>query len=1117
MIGAIRSTVLLCLASLCFGVAPALAESAGPGLEVSAETLPTNLPPGGEGMINLSVLNLGAAGTVGSVVVTDVLPPDVTAIDAGARMPTEPRKPSHEPELWDCKITPGTEQNSIVTCRNDPMNLPSLTGGGGAPDYSPNRERFDPKITIAVAIAPGASGTALNRVTAAGGGSPASATTTEPVTISLTPAPFGIANFDVWFGNADGSIDTQAGSHPYSATFLLDFNLQGSVHHEGGEYEVTSHVAEQVRDIEVELPPGLVGDPQTTPQCPREIFENDQAKTCPADTQIGVVSTTFSEILEPAEPVFNVVPPPGKPAEFGFTVLGNPAYLDARVRTGSDDGITTDTSNVPQRNIANSIVTLWSNPGDVSHAPWYASPCKSEECLVQRHETEPLLTLPTSCQGPQKFTVRAHPWYKEAITSEASVASHDSNDEPTGYAGCEHLSFAPSITTAPDTARADTPAGLTVEVKPPVGGLTSNAGLSAADIQNTTVTLPEGFVINPGQAAGLQACQVAESAVGTEAAPSCPEAAKVGTDEIETPLLPHALKGNVYVLQSNPPELKLLVAASGEGVNLKLVGIVHLNEQTGQLTTKFEGTPELPFTDFKLSFSGGAQAALDTPTQCGTFGSNADFTPWSSPFVADFLTNAAFTLDEGPGGGACPSNPMPFAPVLTAGSTTDQAGGFTGFSLLLQRGDGQQRIEKLQFKEPAGAAGLISQVPLCPEPQAAQGTCSAASHIGHSVVTSGPGPYPLVIPQPGEPEAPIYLTGPYKGAPFGLSIVTPVIAGPFNLGTIVTRAKIEVDPHTAQITITTDPLPQIVDGVPTDLREVNAIIDRPDFLFNPTSCTPSSFSGTATSAEGAQAAISSPFKVGSCQSLPFSPKFSASIGAKPTKKDGESLRAKIVEGVAGEANVHLVKVELPKQLPSRLTTLQKACLAATFDANPANCPSTSVVGYAKAITPILPVPLEGPAYFVSHGGEAFPDLIIVLQGDGVTIDLVGTTFISKAGITSTTFKTVPDAPVISFELTLPQGPFSALAANGNPCTDKLVIPIEILAQNGAKINERTPISVSGCAKKKTPTRAQKLNAALKVCRKKPKSKHAGCEKLARKAYGPVKKSKQKARGVGSSK
>jgi hypothetical protein len=1099
------------------GAASAQAAVEGPGLEVSAEVWPTHLPPGGEGLIYLSPLDIGAANTSGTITVTDTLPPGVTAVDAGALI-GENRGPTHEPELWDCT------GSSVVVCKNDPTNMPSLTGGGGAPAYDLSRGRIDPRIAIAVKVSPEASGTVVNRATVAGGGSPASASTTEPITISSTPAPFGISTSDAWFSNADGTIDTQAGSHPYAATFVLGFNLKGEVIREGSSYNVeTIHVSEQVRNIEVELPPGFVGDPQSVPKCSRELFDNDQLFSCPAYTQIGVVTTNFGVSSEPTEPVFNLEPQPGKPASFGFAIVGNPTFLNSAVRSGSDYGITTDVFNVPQRNIENSFVTLWSNPGDPSHVPWKAEVCSSQECLNQVPTDKPLLTLPTACAGPQTFNVRAHPWFNEAITSELASVSHDSNDEPAGFTGCEHLAFEPQITTRPDTARADSPTGLSVEVKPPLAGLSSIEGVSSSDIEDTTVTLPPGFVINPGQAAGLQSCSAAQDAVGTDAAPSCPNASKVGVVSIATPLLSDKLEGNVYVLQSDPPELKLLVAASADGVNVKLVGVVHLDGQTGQLTTKFEGTPALPFSDFKLSFSGGPQAALDTPTQCGVHTTAADFTPWSSPSLEDFLTNASFVLSEGPEGGPCPSSPLPFAPVLTAGSTTDQAGGYTGFSMLLARGDGQQRIEKLQFRVPKGLAGMISNVTPCGEPQAAAGTCAAASQIGHATVASGPGPYPLVIPQPGEPEAPIYLTGPYDGAPFGLSIVTPVIAGPFDLGTIVTRARIDIDPHTAQITVTTDPLPQVVKGVPTDLRYVDAVIDRAGFMFNPTNCESQSFAGTAWGAPppgaggaGATAPLSSHFQVGSCLSLKFAPNFKVSTAGRTSRANGASLTAKILyptgnlgaNQASSQSNIALAKVELPKKLPSRLVTLQKACTAAVFEENPAHCPGPSVVGHAKVITPVLPVPLEGPAYFVSHGGEAFPSLIVVLQGDGVTIDLVGATFISKAGITSSTFKQVPDVPIASFELTLPEGPYSALAANlppsahGSLCGQKLAMPTEFVAQNGLTLREQTAIAVTGCTKHRAAnrslTRAQKLRRALHACRHaRPR---AACERRARHRY-----------------
>jgi hypothetical protein len=1054
--------VVVLTSALAALLAPCALAAPGTGWEVTADTWPTNLKPGGSGMIPISIYNVGAADSEGTVTVTDVLPPGVTATDAGR---FTQGAVSHEPELWDCT------GSTVVVCTNNQSNMPTLLGGAGVPTGNPRL----PGVGIAVSVAPQASGTLVNRVTVAGGGAPTTAGTTNPITISSAPAPFGPSDFDVWFSNEDGTIDTQAGSHPYSATFTTDFSLEGEDLNEPGG-ALVEPAGGEVRRVEVGLPPGVIGDPTAVAQCKREQFDGNETTHCPAATQVGVAAfATAGGAVESKAPVFNMVPPPGVPAEFGFIFAGVPTILDAGPRTGGDYGITARVANSPQRNVDRAIVTLWGTPSDPSHGRWRQHRCESEDCTAQTGASKPFLTLPTQCAGPQPFHLHINAWNHENVTADASVLSHDANGTPTGFTGCEHLGFGPALKVSPDTSSADTPAGLTVEVTPPVGGLSELNGLSTSDIQNTAVTLPEGLVINPGQAAGLAACQSPEAHVGNEneEAPSCPSASKVGTVQIATPLLSDKLEGNVYILQSNPPNLELLVAASADGVNLKLVGKVHLDESTGRLSSTFSGTPELPFTDFKLSFSGGAQAALDTPTQCGVYATNADFSPWSSPFVADFLTTANFGITAGAGGSSCPSSPLPFAPSMIAGATTDQAGGFTNFSLLLQRGDGQQRIEKLQFKMPPGLSGMISKVSLCGEPQAAQGTCPASAEIGHTVVASGPGPYPLVIPQPGEPAAPIYLTGPYRGAPFGLSIVVPVIAGPFDLGSIVTRASIAVDPHTTQITITTDPLPQIVKGVPTDLRTINAVVDRPGFTFNPTNCNPQSFTGTATSAQGATAAISSPFQVGSCQSLKFAPKFAVSTSGKTSRANGASLTAKLSypSGSQGtQANITRVKVDLPKQLPSRLTTLQKACTSAQFESNPAGCPAASMIGQATVTTPLLPVPLTGPAIFVSHGGEAFPSLTMVLQGYGVTVDLVGATFISRAGITSTTFKTVPDVPFNTFTLTLPKGKFSALAANGNLCKSKLAMPTEFLAQNGLVIHQSTKISTTGCAKVKKAKR-----------------------------------------------
>jgi hypothetical protein len=1101
----------------------------GAGWEVVSNARPTNLPPGGRGFIEIDVFNIGAGAPHGRVTVTDVLPAGVSATDAGALAEGEYDNlgthiglgrgifpPGSAAEQWECS---GTQ---IVTCTAEPDSPTFPVAGGGA---GAGRPMF---LGIAVTVAPGESeGAHANQVTVAGGGAPAPASSAHPLAVSSKPSGFAISNWDVWFSNEDGTIDTQAGSHPYAATFALDFATARD--HEGNifqpeseeEYlhsEAYKHDEPDIRGaiggdpqtVEALLPPGLLGDPHAVPQCTRAQLNYEE---CPHASQVGIITVFTAGITVPFN-LFNMVPPSGAAAEFGFSLDGIATLLDAGVRTGGDYGITTTVDNIPQRAVEGSLLTLWGYPADPSHDAWRPftiSGCDGSEFAVNEFTNceplsisggvpKPFLTLPTSCGAPPVFGVRADTWQEPSQKAQASVLAHYSDGTPAGLTGCDRLAFDPPVSLAPDTAHADTPAGLTVEIKPPIGGLTEVHGLSTADIQNTKVVLPKGVVINPGQAAGLVACPRSEDGLeplanGEEdnGSPSCPAASKVGTVSIETPLLTDRLEGNVYVLQSNPPHLELLLSGYADGVNLKLIGHVDLDEATGQLTSTFDGTPELPFTDFKLSFSGGAQAALATPTQCGTYTSTADFTPWSSPFGTDALQASSFAITSGSNGAPCPPSPLPFSPNLIAGATTDQAGGFTSFSLLLRNGEDQQRIQALRFKVPEGLSGMISKVPLCGEPQAAEGKCPAASQIGHTVVQSGPGAYPLVIPEPGKSQAPIYLTGPYKGAPFGLSIVVPVEAGPFDLGTVVTRAKIEVDPNTAQITVATDPLPQIIAGVPTDLRLVNAVIDREGFMFNPTNCDPMSFSGTATGSEGASVPIASHFQVGSCQSLKFQPKLAVSATGRVSRANGTAVTFKLSypAGAQGaQANLGRFKVELPKRLPARLSTLQKACAEVVFAANPAGCPAAADVGHATVRTPLLPGPLTGPAYFVSHGGAKFPELVLVLQGDGVTIDVHVETFISKQGITSGTVKAVPDAPFSSFELTLPAGPFSEFTSVGSPCKGTLQIPTEMIGQNGSEIHQKTKIAVTGCPKAK-PVKRAKRQAVHKVAKRNARKTPSG--------------------------
>jgi hypothetical protein len=505
--------------------------------------------------------------------------------------------------------------------------------------------------------------------------------------------------------------------------------------------------------------------------------------------------------------------------------------------------------------------------------------------------------------------------------------------------------------------------------------------------------------------------------------------------------------------------LRLLLQVQGAGVILKKEGTVYADPSTGQLTTTFKNIPQLPFNELELQFANGLRAPLATPQSCGTFTTTSDLTPWSSPVTPDATSLSQFTISWNGEGEACPPS-VPFAPSFSAGTSNPDAGQFSPLTVTFNREDREQDIAGIQVTTPPGLSGILTGVSLCGEPQASLGTCPEASRIGSMTAAAGAGSHPFYE------KGSLYLTGPYEGAPFGLSIVVPTVAGPFNLGNVVVRARIDIDPQTAALTVTSDPLPQIIDGVPLRLRTANVTVDREHFVFNPSSCEQLHIDATITGRQGAIDHASAPFAVSGCAGLHFGPTFKVSTAGHTSRADGASLVAELTVPAGAQSNIAKVKVELPKQLPARLTTLQKACLAATFEANPASCPSGSLVGYAKVLTPLLPVTLSGPAYFVSHGDAKFPELIIVLEGYGVRVDLHGETFISKKGITSSTFSDVPDVPFNSFELYLPQTKNSALAANGNLCTEKLGMPTSFTAQDGAKITQTTKITVTGCSKSK---------------------------------------------------
>jgi hypothetical protein len=928
-------------------------------------------------------------------------------------------------------------------------------------------------------------------------------------------AEFGVTAFDQQISSSPaGGVFEQAGGHPYAISTTIE--LGGVLDSE----DETLRPDGDVKDVTVGLPPGLVGNPTGVAQCTAAQLisrtDPDQPE-CPTASQVGIVELKIStpgsgERFGITVPLFNMVPPVNEPAQFGFNAAGETIYLTGNVRNGGDFGVNVVSANIP---IALPLLgvdtTFWGVPADPSHdfqrcnaealssevegyAPVPACP-GGRPGFSPTSDPEPpnaFLTLPVSCNPAGegfKTSLRVDSWQNQGAFVEQTLTSHlppgfplaaGEWGAPAGITGCELVPFQPSIAVEPTNQQADTPTGLNIDISLPQEGLSNPHGIATADVKDAVVELPAGEAVSPSAAGGLGACSLAQVGLNTGEPAACPDSSKLGTVEIDTPLLNEPLKGSIFLGKQgeNPfgSLIALYIVVEGHGVILKLAGRVDLDPQTGRIVTTFDNNPQLPFDHLKLNFKAGPRSPLVNPHQCGTYETTAQLTPWSGNAPVD--ASSSFTITSGPNGTPCPGSPQAFAPGFSAGTTNNQAGAFSPFSLTFTRTDGEQQLGGVSLKMPLGLLGTLSGVPLCGEPQAAQGTCGASSEIGTVTAAAGAGANPFYVTG-----GQVFLTGGYKGAPFGLSIVVPAIAGPFNLGTVVVRASISVDSHTAQLTITSDPLPTILDGIPLDLRSVNVNVDRPGFIFNPTDCNAMSLTGTLTGGAGGVEPVQNGFQVTNCGSLAFKPRFTVSTQGHTSRAGGASLDAKIVYPKGAEANIAKVKVSLPKQLPSRLTTLQKACTAATFNANPAQCPAASLVGSASASTPVLPVTLSGPVYFVSNGGEAFPNLVVVLQGYGVTVQLVGNTFISKSGITSTTFNTVPDVPINSFELKLPEGPYSALAANGNLCKAKLTMPTKFIAQDGAEINQSTHMAATGCPK------AKKATSKAKRGRSKKASKH----------------------------
>ena len=822
--------------------------------------------------------------------------------------------------------------------------------------------------------------------------------------------------------DSDGRGGTCAATIPFAPTGSASLSTSAA----GASPALTLNIAradgqQTLSTVTTQLPAGLVANVSAVPLCAAAAAA---AGTCSSASQVGTAAVAAGAGTSPlslAGTVYLTGPHDGAP--FGLSIVV-PAVA------GPYDLGTVVVQAAVALDTVHGQLTITTDPLPTI---LQGIPLRIKTVTVTINRAN-LLVNPTSCAA-------------SAINGTTTSVAADSVafSSPVQITGCAALSFAPSLSVSPSTTMADSPVGLTVDLHLPAG---------SPDLQGAVVQLPAGLSINPAVASGLVACTDSELGAGTSATVGCPAASQIGTVEIDTPLLSSALTGAIYIgspQPGNPYRLFLDAESAAFGISVRLVGSLAADPSTGQLTATFANTPAIPFTDLKLSFSAGAHAALASPAACGVASTNATLTPVSGSAANP---GSAYTVDANGSGGACPSSPA-FAPTLSVAPQTATAGAPDAVTFAFASGDQQQKLGALAVTLPPGLLGALASVARCAEPAATQGACAASSRIGTATVSAGVGASPLQL------AGPVYLTGPYGGAPFGLSIAVPADAGPYQLGTVVVRAGIAVDPHDAHLTITSGALPTILQGVPLRLKGVQLTIDRAGFMFNPTSCQAQTVSASITSATGTIAPAQAGFAPTGCAQLAFAPSITATVGGGPDTAVGASL-AVTITAKTGQANLQSVSVKLPGTLGARQSTLDAACPPATYQANPSGCPAASLVGSATASTPVLPDALSGPVYLVAHAG-ALPTLELALAADGVSVDLSGAIAVTAGGL-ATTFNSIPDVPISSFTLKLPSGPSSVLATSARiSCTSDLALSTTLGAHNGASLSDTTRAQVSGCS------------------------------------------------------
>jgi hypothetical protein len=854
---------------------------------------------------------------------------------------------------------------------------------------------------------------------------------------------------------------SQAGSHP---DLSIDFEVGSRV----DPYLPGTCNCNDIKTARVEFPAGFIGNPHSVAECTTEQFVIDR---CPVDSQVGIArpDVLLADGCCAATgwtPVYNLVPQPGQAGLLGFKgyIFNFPIYTALNARTGGDYGLNAEVIGITRFfGLVRFHQIIWGVPASPAHDEWrfkkgggFPSGNPTSSNLPEK----PYLSMPTSCVGPQHSTL-------VSIAYDRGV--HEAQDNWPETTGCDQLGFNPSLAAKPSTAEADAPSGLDVDLKVPQKE--SPVTPSDSEIRKVTVTMPKGFSVNPSAADGKTSCSDAEARFGTVEEAQCPEFSKVGTLSIDSWALPEPIPGGIYLGEPKPGNrYRLIITGDGFGTHVKLPGSVHADPQTGQLTVTFDSLPQSPLTEFKMHFFGSERGLLATPERCGTYPVESEFEPWAGNLPNQYSTQF-FKIESGPGGAPCPGLQRPFSPDFRAVGETNGAGSHSPFSIYLSRNDGDQNLDTITVKTPPGFTATLKGVPYCPDAtlaaiasaahtgrdEQASPLCPAASQIGTSSAGAGAGSRPYYA------AGKVYLAGPYKGAPVSLAVVTTAVSGPYDLGNVVNRVALNVNPVTAQVTAVSDPLPQILEGIPLRVRSVLINLDRKDFTLNPTSCNPFQVEGMLAGTEGASADRSTHFQAANCDALGFSPKLTTTLRGA-TKRTGHPALKAVLTQKSGESNIRSAVVSLPHSEFLDQGHIGTICTRVQFAAD--NCPAASVYGRARVVTPILDQPLEGPVYLRSSSHN-LPDLVAALKGPAsqpIEIELSGRIDTDKAGGIRTSFEAVPDAPVSKFVLEMKGGRKGLLVNSDNLCRRKHFANAKFLGQSGARSNQK-PLLKAPCGGK----------------------------------------------------